>query len=103
MENENIGKPQQRELNFYERNNGKAVNLEGDKKTWSGDIASFDAEGRMVILRNYINRKYSLDGSSRFIEDPTEYELDIRLIGGKGITTREDRLGRIIKYNRELD
>ena len=102
MSDENIGKPRQREPNFYERNRGRAVNLYGGVRTWSGDIVRYDEAEKMVILTKYIKRSYSADGTSTYIESPTEMELEIRLVGERELADREDRLGRIIQYNRNL-
>ena len=89
-----------RELNFYERNIGNAVNLfTKDGMTHSGDIKFYDTDNRIVVLTNYIDRKYKLNGSVKIIESPERLELEISIIAGKQVTTKEDRSGRIVNYN----
>ncbi len=95
--------PKQREENFYEKNKGRAVNLLTEKGvTTSGNIGGYDKDTGMVTLINSIERVYERDGSSRFVEHPTEIEMHTSLFFKKFVTTRKDRLGRIVKYNVDL-
>lgn len=100
---ENNSKPRERQQDFYERNFEKSVNLYTEKgTTLSGDIANYDREKGRVILTNHIKREYNPDGTSQFVESQKEFEFDVILINIREATTREDRLGRIVKYNEDL-
>jgi len=87
---------------FYTDNIGKAVNLFGDNLTLSGDLSFFDELKGNIILNNYVHKKFNPDGTSCFWENPGEFEISALKILGRELSTREDRLGRIAKYNRDL-
>ena len=91
-----------RKLDFYERNLGKAVNLFSERATFSGDISDYDRDRGVVVLINNIQRRYFLDGNSCFVESSGETEIDVHIINMRENSTREDRLGRIANYNRDL-
>ncbi len=97
-----IERSSEEEKNFYTENVGKAVNLFGDGTTFSGDLICIDLLKGKIVLRNFVERKYSPDGTSCFWENPGEFELDIQKSWGRSTTTKEDRLGRIVNYNRDL-
>jgi len=91
------------EEDFYRRNIDNAVNLFMERgATISGDISKYFKDQYLVVLLNSIQRIYSQDGASKYIEDENDFELDTRTIIGKQRTSKEDRLGRIVKYNKEL-
>lgn len=93
----------EKEQDFYERNYGKSVNLyTGKDATISGEIKFYDREKGIVKLTKYIIRRYNEDGTSKFVEAPDEFEFDTVLINVRETTTREDRLGRIAIYNKDL-
>ena len=102
MPEKNMFEVTDKEIDFYERNIGNAVNLFTERSTFSGDIVRYDSRGRMVVLTNCITQIYNPDGSSQFEESPEKYELDIPMIKSCAKSSKEDRLGRIVKYNLEL-
>ena len=90
------------ERNFYKKNIKNAVNLQKNNITLSGDLSFFYELEGIGILKNYVEREYNEDGTSLFWENPGEFEFNVLEIWGKCTTTREDRIGRIKKYNEEL-
>lgn len=91
------------ETNFYIKNIGNSVNLLGDSFTLSGDLHKFDRGRDMIIVINWIDRRYNPDGSSKYWENPIKFEVSTTKFWGKHKTTREDRRGRIEKYNNDLE
>ena len=61
-----------------------------------------DESKGIVMLKNYLERRYNPDGTSYFWESPEEFEFNIISVRGKEISTKEDRLDRIVNYNRDL-
>jgi hypothetical protein len=91
-----------RKSNFYQRNIGNAVNLFGRGITFSGDLVCYNESQNMVVLKNYIERRYFPDGTSKFWENSGELEFNVSRELNKSVTTRGDRLGRILNYNQDL-
>ena len=91
-----------REPDFYERNKDRAVNLYVKDTTLSGDITKYDRDKGIAVLSKHIIRRYNPDGTSEFVESGKGIEIDTGIINIREETTREDRLGRIVKYNRDL-
>ena len=73
-----------------------------EKTIFSGDLIRYNPEKGVGVLTNFINRVYEKDGSSEFKEDKHEFEFNTHLINPRIVTTREDRLGRIVQYNEDL-
>ena len=105
MENRPFGLKinKKKERDFYSRNQEKPVDLftQGGS-TISGDLVEYNEIRGQVILKNYIKRTYKEDGSSIFTEEPSITEISGSLIGQKIESSREERLGRIVKYNFDL-
>jgi len=94
----------QRKGDFYETNRGNAVNLfSRGGLTQSGDIVGYDKIAGIVILGSCIQRIYSSDGTSEFMEGPYPFGVNTSAIDFRVRTTREDRLGRMVKYNQDLE
>jgi len=87
---------------FWQKNIGEPVNLYTQSTTYSGDLESYDSPQGLIELKNYIMRRYKEDGSSEFIECQDVLEVESSIVKVKEKTTREDRLGRIAKYNQDL-
>lgn len=98
MEGANIRQP-----DFYERHQGEAVNLFMKEGTLSGDISGYDRDLGIVRLRDSIQRVYNPDGTSQFVEFSGDFEFDAGIVHLRAESTREDRLGRIVKYNQDLE
>lgn len=92
----------QRKKDFYERNKGNPVNLFTRTSTLSGDVGEYDRDLGILRLENTIQRIYNSDGTSEFVEVPEDFEIDVGIVNARVVSTREDRLGRIIKYNEDL-
>lgn len=90
------------EREFYKKNIGNAVNLFGVNLTMSRDLVDYNHSDGKVTIKNFIERKYNEDGSSQFWENPQEIEIDTYAILSRTSTTKNDRLGRIENYNRDL-
>ena len=87
---------------FYKRNMEEPVNLFTRGVTLSGDLFYYDQDKGIAILKNSIQRIYNSDGTSQFVEAPEEVEFDTCIVHTRAVATREDRLGRIAKYNQNL-
>ncbi|MEX0920242.1 MAG: hypothetical protein WDZ69_01525 [Candidatus Pacearchaeota archaeon] len=92
----------QREKDFYERNEGKYVDLMRRDSTISGIIESYDRPGGKVRLSNVIWREYNSDGSSYFTELEKDFEADINQFNMMRESSEENHLGRIVKYGEDL-
>ena len=96
--------PKQREGDFYEINRDEPVNLFSmGGLTQSGDIVDYDKSTGIVTLGNCIQKVYHSDGTSEFAESVYPLEVDTSVINFRTLTTREDRLGRIVQYNQDLE
>ena len=91
--------------NFFEDNLDKDVNLYGTSPatTYSGVLTHYSHQRQTVTLNPYIGMVYDNKGSMQYQELHTNFEIPTEIVGAREITTREDRLGRITKYNRDLD
>lgn len=99
---ENYGiKP--REKDFYERNIGKDVDLVKNDSTISGTLKKYDRDRGVAELTDVIWRNYNSDNSSSFGEFKGDLEIDVTPFFIKKESSLEDRLGRIAKYNEDLE
>lgn len=99
-----FGAQNEESKDFYIRNIGIPVNLfTANGTTYSGDLARYDPDRGLVVLANSIQRVYSRDGTSSFVESEFPFIIKESSIVSQTRTTREDRLGRIANYNKDLE
>lgn len=91
--------------NFFRDNIGENVNLYGTSPatTYSGKLIHYDHDRQLITLNPYVNIVYDSEGKMQYQEICRNFEIPVEIIGARERTTQEDRIGRLLKYNKDLD
>lgn len=98
-------KENQKAPHFFKENINHNVNLYGTNPvtTYSGVLRHYDHYRQIVVLNPYLGMIYDEHGKVKWAEMSSNFELPLEIIGARERTTSEDRLGRLIRLNRNLN